>query len=733
MKICTNPSDSIEKRPRGVALGTFDGVHLGHEELLRELVMTCRSRGLLPAVFTFSTHPEQVFSSGFRGYLMDEADRLRVFKALGVEEVFIFPLESVCRLPAEDFLAEWMENRLDAKIIFVGRDASFGAGRTGGTTCLVDWSRRSGREARIVHDVNFDGKKISSTRIREALAKGKIEDANSMLAHPYRLSGIVRSGRNLGRKLGIPTANFPMPDDRVAIPYGVYAGRAEVQGRVHDAIINIGRAPTVGSGTAYCRVEAHLLDFCADLYGCEMSVELLSFFRPEKKFADFEEMLSQIAVDKERARSFFSALEDPVCRFTVGGVPAVFTSSSRFSTATAVLMFRRRPNASRLTDFSLLMRLLASTNADYEAPSQLLTCCTNLYGAVLYPYVNKQGDVQICGLMLTCLQEKDGVRALEEALKLMFDCLLRPLRDGEGRLDEAGIIREKAQLEAELSARYEDRQLRAIEESLFRLFPGSDHGKLADGDREALKDLTACELERAYGELWTDCQISFYYAGQTDDRLFDAVEAQLARLPEAKGRPAIFDTWPLPLKPEPIAPFIRREVTTQAQVIVQISAAAPWYSVERFAQSLFVAVLGGDERSCLFAQVRERQGLAYQVYAFNLLFSGVTILYAGTAPESAQAAKEAILDELRRLSSEGGVSQNRLKVAKKNLQEKVRRSADAVANLLRAGIYRHIYGHAASVEERVLLLEETELEDIKAAAERSTLLSTYMLLPPENE
>ena len=160
MNVFTELTTTISRRERGVALGTFDGVHLGHQELLRRLVVLCRREGLVPTVFTFSDHPEMVFGQpgSFPGFLMDQQHRLDAFRELGIEDVFVFPLvPEIYELSAEHFLNRWFAGRLNAKLIAVGRDANFGAGKTGGTAFLQDRCLRNGVQSLIVGDVYLDG------------------------------------------------------------------------------------------------------------------------------------------------------------------------------------------------------------------------------------------------------------------------------------------------------------------------------------------------------------------------------------------------------------------------------------------------------------------------------------------------------------------------------------------------------------------------------------------------
>lgn len=220
MSIYTELTSDVERKRRGVAIGTFDGMHLGHQELLRRLVMRCRREGLVPTVFTFSTHPETIFgeTGSFPGYLMDEEHRLAAFKALGIEDIFIFPLvPDIYELSAEQFLNRWLFSRLNAKLIAVGRDASFGAGKTGGTSFLKDWCKRNGVTALIVDDIYLEGEKVSSTRIRKALLNKEVELANRMLVRSLSSARFCREGTQSRSQARRADGEFQSPRDASGI------------------------------------------------------------------------------------------------------------------------------------------------------------------------------------------------------------------------------------------------------------------------------------------------------------------------------------------------------------------------------------------------------------------------------------------------------------------------------------------------------------------------------------
>lgn len=209
--------DEIKTVPRGFALGVFDGVHLGHLSLIRALRDSCSERNLRPCVFTFSYGDGYDFNDRRldHNFLMTQAQKLDVFQREGVSEVFLIPLtHDFCDLSPFEFLDSVIAGKLGGRVLAIGEDGHFGRGGKGGADFLEDYAANHSLEPLVVPEVLLNGEKISSTRIREALKKGEVEDATRMMSRPFRLTGEVISGNRLGRRIGFPTANILYPQRR---------------------------------------------------------------------------------------------------------------------------------------------------------------------------------------------------------------------------------------------------------------------------------------------------------------------------------------------------------------------------------------------------------------------------------------------------------------------------------------------------------------------------------------
>lgn len=284
------------------ALGFFDGVHLGHQALLAACCELARERGCETAAITFDRHPQSLFAWQPPKLISTEADREWLLRQYGIQRVRVLPVtKEVMGLSWMDFLDALLS---DGATGFVcGDDFRFGAHGAGDGQKLKAFCRERGLPCHIVPQQELGGERISSTRIRQALENGALAQANALLGHPYTLTGPVVPGRQLGRTIGVPTANLHFPEELLKPAFGVYACKAWVDGKAYMAVTNIGSRPTVGGHRV--TVEPWLLDFEGDLYGKSLTLEFFAFLRPERKFEDLQALRQEILKNAEETRKIF--------------------------------------------------------------------------------------------------------------------------------------------------------------------------------------------------------------------------------------------------------------------------------------------------------------------------------------------------------------------------------------------------------------------------------------------
>jgi len=289
-----------------LAIGFFDGVHLGHQQIIRQTISDARQHEGLAVVLTFDRHPNVVVAPAKVPPLIYPLPRkLRAIEGLGVDNLLLLHFDrEFSQQTGEDFVKRLVREIGPIQSLCVGSNFVFGHKRSGNVELL----KRLGAELRfVVHGmaaVSLDGKAVSSTRIREAIARGDLDAAGQMLGRTYSLSGKVIPGDGVGRKLGFPTANLEVAGLALP-PGGVYAIHAEVEGQAFRAVLNIGHRPTRNQPAPVLHVEAHLLDFTGDLYGKDLEVVFVDRLRDEKKFNSMDELRDQIGRDIEEARDRF--------------------------------------------------------------------------------------------------------------------------------------------------------------------------------------------------------------------------------------------------------------------------------------------------------------------------------------------------------------------------------------------------------------------------------------------
>jgi riboflavin kinase / FMN adenylyltransferase len=289
-----------------LAIGFFDGVHLGHQQIIRQTITDARKYNALGLGITFDRHPNTIVAPArVPPLIYSLPQKLRTLESLGPEATLLIHFDQAfSQKTGEAFIRELAGAWSGIQSICVGANFHFGYKRSGNVELL----KKLGGELKfLVHGmaaVALDGEPVSSTRIREAIRVGDLDAASQMLGRAYSMAGPVIEGDKLGRKLGFPTANLD-PSGLALPPSGVYAIHAVVSGKTHRAVLNIGTRPTLGNPNPPLRVEAHLLDFDGDIYGHELEIVFAEKLRDEKKFSSVDELEAQIARDIERAKSVF--------------------------------------------------------------------------------------------------------------------------------------------------------------------------------------------------------------------------------------------------------------------------------------------------------------------------------------------------------------------------------------------------------------------------------------------
>jgi riboflavin kinase/FMN adenylyltransferase len=293
------------RKPAALTIGNFDGVHVGHQKILRGVIERARAMDAVSAVLTFFPHPARVLRPDVApGLLETLPQRLAEFAALGIDATLVLRFDTeLARASAEEFAQKFLVETLRARAVLVGENFRFGHKQAGDVQLLEEFGRKNGFEVEIVEPVMVDGSIVSSSAIRTAVREGRMEEAGRMLGRPFALTGEIRSGTGMGRKLVVPTLNLATEQETLP-KNGVYATAVAVGGKCYHAVTNVGVRPTF-SGQQLA-IESHLFDFAETITSGPITVKFLTRLRDEQKFSGPEALRQQILQDVARAKELFA-------------------------------------------------------------------------------------------------------------------------------------------------------------------------------------------------------------------------------------------------------------------------------------------------------------------------------------------------------------------------------------------------------------------------------------------
>ncbi|MFZ4794548.1 MAG: bifunctional riboflavin kinase/FAD synthetase [Blastocatellia bacterium] len=305
MKIIRGTETGELARPAVSTLGVFDGLHLGHQQIVRRVVERAAAIDAVPTVVTFDPHPRSIVRPETAPPLLQTfAQKMEGLRLLGVHQVLVLDFNpELAAISAEDFVERFLVRALDSREVYLGEGFAFGHMRRGTIELLRDLSHQLGFLAEEIPEVQLRGYRISSTLIRQLLQAGEVNTARRMLGRPYGVEGIVTRGQGLGSRLLYPTANLAV-DNRVIPADGVYVTLSLVEGAWHRSVTNIGKRPTV-SDDGISKIEAHLIDFDRDIYDQNVRLRFLHRLRGEKRFNGLDELKAQISRDRGQAIWYF--------------------------------------------------------------------------------------------------------------------------------------------------------------------------------------------------------------------------------------------------------------------------------------------------------------------------------------------------------------------------------------------------------------------------------------------
>ena len=283
---------------KAVALGNFDGMHLGHTAVL-DKALELSENGLIPCALLFSEHSIKILTGNAPPMLMTESERREFIKSCGLETEEI-DFQTIRNLSPEEFVSNVLADKMNAGAVICGYNYRFGKNAAGDAALLKKLCGESGIVCCVIGEIDCDGEAVSSTAIRTLIENGEIKRANRMLGRKFGFASPVIHGDERGRGWGFPTANQQLPDGLIIPKFGVYASEVTIDGRTYRGVTNIGIRPTVGTDKVLS--ETYIINFSENIYGRQTDIRLIDFIRPEIKFGSFEELAAQIKADTEKVK-----------------------------------------------------------------------------------------------------------------------------------------------------------------------------------------------------------------------------------------------------------------------------------------------------------------------------------------------------------------------------------------------------------------------------------------------
>lgn len=720
----------LPKRPRVVALGFFDGLHRGHERLLRRLVEVARDRGQESLVLTFAEHPSTYLQDRAVPLISLPEERYERLADLGVDVLYLAPpTAEFLQIEAEDFFRRILLQELSASCLIVGPDYRFGAGAKGTVADLERWCADGSCQLWIVPELTSGGEKISSTRIRQLLEAGEAKAAADLLGHPFTVYGRVQSGRQLGRTLGFPTINVPIRHRQVVPRKGVYLAQVRWQGRAYPALLNLGRKPTVESDGPVL-IEAWLHDFDGDLYGQAVQIEFLDFVRDEMKFPNIDALRERVNFDKDNSLEYFKNTEAYYDLAHFGPDRVRLYHSPRFVQSRVDLRLTLPLPFERVTDFILLARYLQRAQARYPSPSQLAAALQNLYATDLSLDYGREGALFYLQWTLEApFRSPDGEEAvLCEALDVLAGLLLEPLRTADGAWVEEALEQERRALALELAARDEDKTSLAFRRLREELGRGTALAVTASGQPERLAQIGAAELSRAYAELFSQAQWTWQLSGPADTalktKLMDLAETCSARCRQAEPAEQAAHSFH-PTEARALERMVRRRLEPWTAVgdielrgdwqqdLALIALCSPYFLKDHsgLLPLLFMNTLFNDSHALFFQEIRERQGLCYNLFAQAQQQDALLYVCAEVKRGSTAYLRQALLHLLSSVAA-GQLPAAAVQQSKALLREQILSAADQLPILAAQAMKRGLYGRAMTTAERLEELAALRVEDL---------------------
>lgn len=720
---------------RGVGLGNFDGIHLGHAALFRKLIKECSERGLPACVYTFENHPGNIiFKDRHTPLIMTEESKIRILEETGMDELYLEHFdEEYAKTPPEEFVKKILVDKLHASLVVVGYDYTYGERGRGTAEELVKYGEKYGFSVFIIPPVKGflpetgDKITVSSTFLRKLIQEGKMRDFRALTGRYYTVPGRVAEGRRVGATLGFPTANI-LPKDGFAIPeFGVYATSTKVDGHTYRSITNVGNNPTFAD-IKNITIETHIIGFNGELYGHDIEVEFIDKMRGEIVFPSPEQLIKQLEYDLKVRKNMCDGI---IRIYGNGGVEIYYAPTDKFKSTVLKVMLCDTLDRERAYKNALIPAILNVGMRKYPEIADISERLQELYGADLSVGCSSVGETQYAEFLAEYTSQKyapDYPELENDIIDFIFDMITDPVTEKYG--DAEGFSRkiferERNNRDDQIRSLINDKHAYAQKRCLEIMCEGEPYAVNNLGDAGDGDSLTPDGLYEYYrNEYLNKVNVRIFYAGKEyPQHLTERVLECFSKGERVKLTKAYKEKF----VPENDVRFAEDKMSvSQGKLFLGYRTNIPPESEEYYASALCAAILGQGPNSKLFINVREKNSLAYYAAAYVIKQKGILLSFCGIDPENKDEALKLMTEQLEAIKR-GEISKEEYDAAVKTLKTELMSYNDNPALLLTYYFGQTFMDNITDPEVYAEHISKVTIDDIASAAGRMTLDTVYFL------
>lgn len=743
---------------RSVALGYFDGVHRGHEELAHTVVQRAEELRLEPTMFSFDRYPKPVppntilnavvpgqdsptkfllesplppVNYRFKGLIQTDRQRDRYFQRLGIELLILQEFNRhFADMEPEDFLDKIILEKLNTKVLVVGAGYRFSKNQRGDVAMLEKWCEKHNIEFHVIPPIIAGDEVVSSTRIRNAIESGDMAEVQRLLGEPFAIPGTVIHGNAIGRTIGMPTANFRMPSGMVIPKFGVYVSRTWIDNTYYDSITNFGLRPTVNHTDPQPLVETCILDRNVNLYDKYIEVEFLDFMRPEARFPSFIAMSNKIAEDLAYAREWHMNSSKTYLYAMRNDIPLYVSRSDRFNTAYLSLEFYLPMDKKRSSEYALLANIITAASNEFPTRPELKSYLDTHYGSEIKVDIAAINNMQRISFTLSTVHTGlDGSKPFEESYHLLLDMLLNPLRDQNDFFPANIVETERQNLLMLIRAQENNRGRYVLTRAHSELWPKEQEWVNPLGNQAEVSAIGSRELYDAWIRLISESQIRVFLGGKLESTsLADRVMEKLGQFPRLNNTVEL-----IPGKFPEIMHFaepktkVERIAVDNAHLIIVFSDLPPYTSMKCASARVLNVILDGPF-ALLSTGLQNDLGMNYDVKSVYNSFQQTITLSVELAVEDVSDVMENLLHQIERIQ-EGDLSDSWFASAKQANHNRLLQIGDDWERSLRSNSFELLSGRKFVGESADYFAQSVQKENVIELAKKMNVQLRYIALP----